>query len=81
MTRLVLDGELFSSDRKSEKTTNVKGEQLDAWNSGKHREEGGNVQALMEPDGIPLWLSEVEPGSTHNITAAPRTRSRSTHPG
>jgi hypothetical protein len=24
----------------------------------------------MEPDGFPLWLSEVEPGSTHDITAA-----------
>lgn len=35
-----------------------------------HREQGGNVQALMEPDGFPLWLSEVEPGSTHDITAA-----------
>lgn len=38
--------------------------------SGKHREPGGNVQALTEPDGFPLWLSEVEPGSTHDITAA-----------
>jgi hypothetical protein len=24
----------------------------------------------MEPDGFPLWLSEVEPGSTHDLTAA-----------
>jgi hypothetical protein len=24
----------------------------------------------MEPDGFPLWYSKVEPGSTHDITAA-----------
>jgi hypothetical protein len=24
----------------------------------------------MEPDGFPFWVSEVEPGSTHDITAA-----------
>ena len=70
LTHLVLDGKLFSADRVGEKTTSVKGEQIDAWYSGKHREQGGNVQALMEPDGFPLWCSQVEPGSTHDITAA-----------
>lgn len=70
LTHLILDGKLFSTDRLGEKTTSVKGDQIDAWYSGKHREPGGNVQALMEPDGFPLWLSEVEPGSTHDITAA-----------
>ncbi|WP_329073463.1 transposase family protein [Amycolatopsis sp. NBC_01480] len=43
---------------------------MGAWYSGKHRGQGGNVQAVMEPSGFPLWLSEVEPGSTHDITAA-----------
>lgn len=70
VTHLVLDGKLFSADRLGEQTTSVKGEQIDAWYSGKHREQGGNVQALTDPDGFPLWLSEVEPGSTHDITAA-----------
>jgi hypothetical protein len=28
------------------------------------------VQALTGPDGFPLWCSEIEPGSTHDITAA-----------
>jgi hypothetical protein len=70
LTYLVLDGKLFPCDRLGEQTTSVKGEQIDAWYSGKHREQGGNVQALMEPDGFPLWVSEVEPGSTHDITAA-----------
>jgi hypothetical protein len=70
VTHLILDGKLFATDRLAEQTTSVKGEQIDAWYSGKHREPGGNVQALTEPDGFPLWVSEVEPGSTHDITAA-----------
>jgi hypothetical protein len=31
---------------------------------------GGNIQAVTAPDGFPLWVSEVEPGSAHDITAA-----------
>jgi DDE superfamily endonuclease len=70
VTHLILDGKLFSTARLAEQTTSVKGKQIDAWYSGKHHEPGGNVQALTDPDGFPLWLSEVEPGSTHDITAA-----------
>jgi hypothetical protein len=70
VTHLILDGKLFATDRPGEQAISVKGELIDAWYSGKHREPGGNVQALTEPDGFPLWLSEVEPGSTHDITAA-----------
>jgi len=70
VTHLILDGKLFATDRLAEQTTSVKGEQIDAWYSGKHRKPGGNVQALMQPDGFPLWVSEVEPGATHDITAA-----------
>jgi hypothetical protein len=70
LTHVILDGKLFSSDRLGEKTTSAKGEQIDAWYSGKHHESGGNIQALSAPDGFPLWLSDVEPGSTHDITAA-----------
>lgn len=70
VTHLILDGKLFSTDRLGEQTTSVAGAQIDAWYSGKHREPGANVQALIEPDGFPLWLSEAEPGSTHDITAA-----------
>lgn len=29
----------------------------------------GLIQGLMSPSGVPLWLSGVLPGSTHNITA------------
>src|SRR5262249_3450971 len=33
-------------------------------------EHGGNIQALSAPNGFPLWVCDVEPGSTHNLTAA-----------
>lgn len=44
MTHLVLDGNLFPTHRLGEQTTSVKGEQIDAWYSGEHREPGGNVK-------------------------------------
>jgi hypothetical protein len=40
------------------------------WYSGKAHTHGGAVQAVMAPDGFPLWVSEAEPGSVHDITAA-----------
>jgi DDE superfamily endonuclease len=72
MTYVILDGKIFSSDRCGETTISVKGEQIDAWYSGKAREPGGNVQALSAPDGFPLWISDVEPGAVHDLTAARR---------
>ncbi|MFJ4012808.1 transposase family protein, partial [Streptomyces sp. NPDC090026] len=36
----------------------------------KHKAFGGNIQFLSAPDGTPLWVSDVEPGSTPDITAA-----------
>lgn len=67
---VVLDGKIFSTDRLAEKTTSVKGEQIDRWYSGKAHEHGGNIQALVAPNGFPLWVSDVEPGSVHDLTAA-----------
>ena len=69
-THLILDGKLFSTDRAAEQVTSVKGKEIDAWYSGKHHRPGGNVQAIMRPDGLPLWTSEAEPGHLHDITAA-----------
>jgi hypothetical protein len=37
---------------------------------GKAHAHGGNVHAVTAPDGFPLRVSEVEPGSVHDITAA-----------
>ena len=42
----------------------------DVWYSGKHKQHGGSVQVVTGPDGYPEWVSEVGPGSTHDITAA-----------
>jgi hypothetical protein len=67
---VILDGKIFAGDRCSEPMTSVKGEQVDAWYSGKAHRHGGNVQAVMRPDGLPLWAGPAEPGSVHDITAA-----------
>lgn len=67
---VILDGKIFSTDRCSEKTLSVKGKQIDLWYSGKAHEHGGNVQALSGPDGFPLWVADVEPGSMHDLTVA-----------
>jgi hypothetical protein len=48
----------------------VKGEVIDLWYSGKAHAHGGNIQAVIAPDGFPLWVSPVEPGSVHDLTAA-----------
>jgi hypothetical protein len=70
MNHVIMDGKLFASDRLGEQTTSVKGQQIDAWYSGKAHAHGGNIQALSAPDGFPLWVSEVEPGSVHDMRAA-----------
>lgn len=33
-------------------------------------EHDGNIQALTEPDGFPLWVADVEPGSVYDLTVA-----------
>jgi hypothetical protein len=70
MAYVILDGKIFSTDRCGEKTTSVKGTQIDLWYSGKAHEHGGNVQALSAPDGFPLWVADVAPGSVHDLTVA-----------
>jgi hypothetical protein len=57
-------------DRCREKIESVKGQTVDLWYSGKSHQHGGNIQALFAPDGFPLWISHVEPGSVHDLTAA-----------
>jgi hypothetical protein len=67
---LILDGTLVSSDRCADKKTSKKGKEIDKWYSGKAHEPAGNVQALAAPGGVPLWVSDALPGSTHDLTAA-----------
>jgi hypothetical protein len=70
LPHLITDGTVISTDRCRQKTTSIKGESIDLWYSGKAHTHGGNIQALFGPDGFPLWISDVEPGSVHDIIAA-----------
>lgn len=61
-----LDGTLISCTRSSARSAAGH----DVWYSGKHKQHGGNIQVVTDPTGYPVWVSDVEPGSTHDITAA-----------
>jgi hypothetical protein len=61
-----LDGTLIPSTRSSSRSDAGH----DVGYSGKHQRHGGNIQVLTGPTGYPEWVSDVEPGSTHDITAA-----------
>jgi DDE superfamily endonuclease len=67
---VILDGTVIPADRCREATLSVQGEIIDLWYSGKAHSHGGNIQAVIAPDGFPLWVSQVEPGSVHHLTAA-----------
>jgi DDE superfamily endonuclease/Helix-turn-helix of DDE superfamily endonuclease len=69
-SHIILDGKLFHTDRLAETTTSVKGKTIDAWYSGKHRDFGANIQAIMRPDGLPIWTSDALPGHLHDLTCA-----------
>jgi hypothetical protein len=69
-SHVILDGKIISCDRCKEPAVSVQGEVIDVWYSGKAHAHGGNIQAVIAPSGFPLWISEVEPGSVHDITAA-----------
>src|SRR4051795_4451708 len=66
-THVTLDGTLIDTDRCRTKNPHTG---HDLWFSGKHRAHGGNVQIVGDPDGFPVAVSDVEPGSTHDLTAA-----------
>ncbi|MEV6345255.1 transposase family protein [Actinoplanes sp. NPDC051851] len=69
-SHVILDGKLFDCDRLTETTLSVKGETIDAWCSGKHRDFGANIQAVMRPDGLPIRTSETVPGHLHDTRCA-----------
>jgi DDE superfamily endonuclease len=69
-SHVVLDGKLIRTDRCAETTESVKGDTINAWYSGKHRAPGGNVQAVIRPDGQPIFVSDVAPGHLHDLTVA-----------
>lgn len=70
LSHVVLDGTLIETDRVAGTHLNAQGREVDTWYSGKHKAFGANVQFLSAPDGTPLWVSDAEPGSTPDITAA-----------
>ncbi|MGL4176333.1 MAG: transposase family protein [Dermatophilaceae bacterium] len=63
---VALDGTLIESTRSSARSAAGH----DLWYSGKHHTHGGNIQVVTDPTGFPVWVSPVEPGSVHDITAA-----------
>lgn len=65
-SHVTLDATLVEIDRVNERTEVGH----HRWYSGKHKTQGGNVQILADPAGFPVWSSEVEPGSVHDIPAA-----------
>jgi hypothetical protein len=69
-SHVILDGKLFDTDRLAETTRSVKGKTIDAWYSGKHRDFGANIQAVMRPDGLPIWTSPAMPGHLHDLSCA-----------
>jgi hypothetical protein len=69
-THVTVDGTLIATDRCR---TNNPDTGHDLWFSGKHKAHGGNVQIVCDPDGHPVAVSDVEPGSTHDLTAARAT--------
>jgi hypothetical protein len=69
-SHVTLDGTLIRTDRCRVKNPHTG---HDLWFSGKHRAPGGNVQIVSDPDGHPVAVSDVEPGSTHDLAAARAT--------
>src|SRR5947209_1485857 len=69
-THVTLDGTLIRTDR-CRVTNPDTGHDL--WFSGKHSAHGGNVQIVGDPDGHPVAVSDVQPGSAHDLAAARAT--------
>ena len=63
---VILDGKVFRSNRCAPLTLNLKKQPVHAWYSGKHRCFGGNIQAVIRPDGLPIWTSPVAEGRVHD---------------
>jgi DDE superfamily endonuclease len=69
-SHVTLDGTLIATDRCRVKNPDTG---HDLWYSGKHHAHGGNVQIIGEPEGFPAVVSDVQPGSTHDLAAARAT--------
>ena len=70
---VILDGKVFGTDACAETTENAQGEEISLWYSGRKRRSGAGVQAVMRPDGLPLWTGPAEPASVPDTGAARTT--------
>lgn len=62
-----LVGRVATSDRCMDKTLNTATLSTRGARQGAF---GGNVQAVIAPDGLPVWTWSVAPGLTHDLAAA-----------
>ena len=69
-SHVVFDGTLIRTDRC--RVHNPESGH-DLWYSGKHRAHGGNVQVICDPAGFPVAVSDVQPGSMHDLAVARAT--------
>ena len=46
------------------------GEPIHAWYSGKRRDFGANIQAVIRPDGLIIWTSAATPSHAFNLNCA-----------
>ena len=69
-SHVTLDGTLIATDRCRTKNPDTG---HDLWYSGKHKAHGGNVQVACDPSGFPVAVSDVQPGSAHDLAAARAT--------
>ena len=69
-SHVVFDGTLIRTDRC--RVHNPESGH-DLWYSGKHRAHGGTVQVVCDPAGFPVAVSDVQPGSMHDLAAARAT--------
>ena len=51
---VILDGNIVSCDRCSEKTVTRKGRDIGLWYSGKKKVLGGNIHSPFYPGGLPV---------------------------
>ncbi|MFF0746748.1 transposase family protein [Streptomyces sp. NPDC004111] len=63
---VVLDGTLVRCARAAGETERG----TDLWYAIRIKHFVGKVQSPAAPEGTPLWVSDVEPGSSHDLAAA-----------
>lgn len=67
---VILDGKVFATDACAGTAESARGTEFHVWYSGRKRCYGAGVQAVMRPDGLPLWAGPAEPGSVPDIDSA-----------